>query len=318
MNILLTGATGFIGSALLARLAGTDGIVASAAVRSPFATQHTPFFTVGSLGANTNWSAALKGQQVVIHLAGRAHVLKEKTSADPLAEFRKVNVAGTLSLARQAAAGGVKRFIFISSIGVNGVISSRPFTEQDQPNPAGPYALSKWEAEQALWNLQRETGMELVIIRPPLTYGANAPGNFDALVKWVAKGAPLPLGAVHNKRTLIGLDNLVDLIAVCITHPAAANEVFLAGDSEGVSTTELLRKVGRAMGRKTRLVPVPAGLLVLAASLLGKQATAQRLLGSLQVDNSKARRVLGWNPPYSLEQGLRRCFDVTNGRDIGT
>jgi nucleoside-diphosphate-sugar epimerase len=203
----------------------------------------------------------------------------------------------------------VKRFLFISSIGVNGNINTRPFTEDDEPNPAEPYALSKWEAEQGLWEIQRETGMEVVIIRPPLVYGPNAPGNFGSLMRWVEKGLPLPLGAIDNQRSLVALDNLVDLIITCIDHPAAANQVFLAGDGEDLSTTELLRGVARAMGKSAHLIPVPPSLLMLGATLLGKKAVAQRLLGSLQVDISKARRLLGWQPPVSVEEGLRRCFD---------
>jgi len=228
--------------------------------------------------------------------------------ADPLAEYRRVNVDGALNLARQAATAGVKRFIFISSIGVNGNINTRPFTEGDTPNPAELYAQSKWEAEQGLWEIQRETGMELVIIRPPLVYGPNAPGNFGSLMRWVEKGVPLPLGAIHNQRSLVALDNLVDLIIACIDHPAAANQVFLAGDGQDLSTTELLRGVARAMGKSSRLIPVPSSLLMLGATLLGKKAVAQRLLGSLRVDISKARNVLGWEPPISVEEGLRRCF----------
>jgi len=263
------------------------------------------------LESASNWMDALEGVNTVIHTAARAHVMKDEVP-DPLAEYRKVNVAGTLNLARQAAQAGVKRFIFISSIGVNGNINICPFTEHDEPSPAEPYAQSKWEAEQGLWDIQRETGMELVIIRPPLVYGANAPGNFGSLVCWIEKGVPLPLGAIHNKRSLVALDNLVDLIVTCIDHPAAANQVFLAGDGQDVSTTELLRGVGRTMGKPARLIPVPAGMLMFGAGFLGKKAVAQRLLGSLQVDISKARSLLGWEPPLSVEEGLRRCFVSEN------
>ncbi len=228
--------------------------------------------------------------------------------ADPLHEFRKVNVDGTLALARQAAAAGLSRFIFISSIGVNGNINTRPFTENDNPGPAEPYAQSKWEAEQGLWEIQRETGIDIVIIRPPLVYGPEAPGNFGSLVRWVERRMPLPLGAIHNQRSLVALDNLVDLIITCIDHPAASNQVFLAGDGQDLSTTELLRGVAKAMGKPSRLIPVPATLLMQGATLLGKKPVAQRLLGSLQVDISKARSLLGWEPPVSVEEGLRRCF----------
>lgn len=248
---------------------------------------------------------------MLIHAAARAHIMKDEV-ADPLAEYRRVNVEGTLNLACQAVAAGVKRFVFISSIGVNGNISTRPFRVDDQPNPAEPYAQSKWEAEQGLMKLAAETSMEVVIIRPPLVYGPDAPGNFGSLVRWIEKGVPLPLGAIHNKRSLVGIDNLVDLIIHCLDHPAAANQVFLAGDGEDISTAELLRGVGRAMGKPARLIPVPAGLLQFGATLLGRKAMAQRLLGSLQVDISKTRELLDWKPPYTVEEGLRRCFERSN------
>ncbi len=229
-----------------------------------------------------------------------------------VADYQRVNVSGTLKLAQQAAHAGVRRFIFISSIGVNGNVSKRPFSADGHPHPAEAYAQSKWQAEQALWGIQKQTGMEVVIIRPPLVYGPDAPGNFGSLVRWVEKGVPLPLGAIHNKRSLVGIDNLVDLIIRCIDHPAAANQIFLAGDGEDLSTTELLRGVGKAMGKPARLIPVPAGLLQFGATLLGKKAMAQRLLGSLQVDISKTCELLDWKPPYTVEEGLRRCFEPTH------
>jgi nucleoside-diphosphate-sugar epimerase len=232
--------------------------------------------------------------------------------ADPLAEYRRVNVDGTLNLARQAAAAGVKRFIFISSINVNGEQTSpfKPFTADDLVSPNDVTGISKWEAEQGLQQLAAETGMELVIIRPPLVYGPGVKGNFASMIKLVAKGLPLPLGAIHNQRSLVAVDNLVDLIITCIDHPAAANQVFLAGDGQDMSTTELLRGVARAMGKPSRLIPVPASLLMLGATVLGKKAMAQRLLGSLQVDISKARNLLGWEPPVSVDEGLKRCFSA--------
>lgn len=231
-------------------------------------------------------------------------------SADPLTEFRRVNVEGTLNLARQAAAAGVQRFIFISSIKVNGeeTAPGDAFTASDVPAPQDPYGLSKFEAEEGLRSLAQQTGMEVVIIRPPLVYGPSVKGNFASMIKLVQKGLPLPLGAIHNKRSLVGIDNLVDLIIRCIDHPAAANQTFLASDGVDLSTTELLRSVVKAMGKPSRLVPVPASLLQTGAGLLGKKAMAQRLLGSLQVDISKTREVLGWEPPYTVEEGLRRCF----------
>lgn len=307
MNILLTGATGFLGSRLAKALHSKPGVDLTAAVRRSVKIPASQTWEVQRINASTDWSTALTNQQVVIHAAARAHILKDE-EVDPLTEYRRVNVDSTLNLARQAAAAGAQRFIFISSIGVNGNINTQPFTEDDTPNPAELYAQSKWEAEQGLWEIQRVTGMELVIIRPPLVYGPNAPGNFGSLIRWVEKGVPLPLGAVHNQRSLVALDNLVDLIVTCIDHPAAANQVFLAGDGQDMSTTVLLRGVAKAAAKPSRLIPIPSFLLMFAATLLGKKAVAQRLLGSLQVDISKARDLLGWEPPISVEEGLRRCF----------
>lgn len=309
-GVFLTGATGFVGSQILKVLV-EERFEVTCAIRRIVAMTPSVKTVIGSVDAESDWSEALREAGVVIHAAARAHILKDGSS-DPLDEFRKVNVAGTLNLATQAAQAGAKRFIFISSIGVNGNINTYPFTEENEPNPAEPYAQSKWEAELGLWEIQRETGMELVIIRPPIVYGPNAPGNFGSLVRWVEKGVPLPLGAIHNKRSLVALDNLTDLIIKCIDHPAAANQVFLAGDGEDVSTTELLQGVGHAMGKPARLIPVPAEVLMFGASLLGKRAVAQRLLGSLQVDISKACNLLGWEPPLSLEEGLQRCFVSEN------
>ena len=307
MKIVLTGATGFLGRHVTQVLVSNKEVQLSVAVRRSIAIPNVTVVKVPDVDGTTDWLGALTGQQVVIHAAARAHVLEEM-EVDPLEEYRRVNVAGTINLARQAAADGVKRFIFISSIGVNGVVHSKPFTEDDVPNPAELYAQSKWEAEQGLWEIQRETGIELVIIRPPLVYGPNAPGNFGSLMRWVDKGVPLPLGSINNHRSLVALDNLVDLIITCIDHPAAANEVFLAGDGKDLSTTELLRGVAKAMGRPSRLISIPENFLMLCATLLGKKAVALRLLGSLQVDISKARDLLGWEPPVSVEEGLRRCF----------
>lgn len=311
MKILLTGATGFLGKALTEKILDQREFILSVAVRTKANTANAATHVVGNISSQTDWSSCLIGQQVVIHAAARAHVNKEGADV-PLVEFRRVNVEGTVNLARQAAASGVTRFIFISSIGVNGNSTIHPFTPDDPPQPAEPYALSKWEAEKELTQIQQESGMELVIIRPPLIYGPNAPGNFGSLVRWIRKGVPLPLGAIHNKRSLVGVDNLIDLIIQCIDHPAAGNEIFLAGDGQDLSTTELLRGVANAMGKPARLIPVPAGLLQSGATVLGKKDTAQRLLGSLQVDISKTRKLLGWAPPYTVEEGLRRCFESSN------
>lgn len=311
MNLLLTGATGFLGRRLATALESKPDVNLTAAVRRPFESLTANIVDVQDLDANTNWSTALVHQDVVIHAAARAHIMKDEV-ADPLAEYRRVNLEGTLNLARQAAAAGVRRFIFISSIKVNGEQTplGQPFTADNTPAPEDAYGVSKWEAEQGLLQLATETGMEVVIIRPPLVYGPGVKGNFASMIKLVEKGLPLPLGAIHNQRSLVSVDNLVDLIITCIDHPAAANQVFLAGDGQDLSTTELLRGVAQAMGRPSRLIPVPASLLMLGATLLGKKAVARRLLGSLQVDISKARHLLGWEPPISVEEGLRRCFQT--------
>ena len=264
--------------------------------------------SIDAINAHTDWARLLLGSNCVIHTAARAHVMEEEV-ADSSAVYRDVNVEGVHNLARQAASAGVQRFIFISSIGVNGNMNTNPFTAYDSPMPAEPYAESKLEAEIGLRRIARETDMELVVIRPPLVYGPNAPGNFGRLVRFVARGLPLPFGGINNRRSLIALDNLVDLIITCIDHPAAANQIFLAADGQDLSTTELLQGVARAMGKPSRLIPVPESLLMLVASVVGKRGLAQRLLGSLQVDISKTRDLLGWEPPISVEEGLRRCFD---------
>lgn len=302
-KVVVTGAGGFVGSEVVSRLNAVSEVVACSR-KGGVGLNISPELTAGAC-----WKNLLIGSGCVIHAAARAHMPSEVNIQDSYSEFRRVNVDGTLRLARQAAEANVKRFIFISSIGVNGNESTIPFVETDDPKPVGPYAQSKWEAEQGLWEIQRETGMEVVVIRPPLVYGAGAPGNFGKLVKYVEKGVPLPLGSVDNQRTLVSRTNLVDLIVTCISHPAAANQVFLAGDGEDLSTTELLRSVGEAMGRPARLLPVPATLLKAFAAVLGKKMMAQRLLGSLQVDISKAQNLLGWQPPLTVEKGLKQCFD---------
>ncbi|WP_079890326.1 NAD-dependent epimerase/dehydratase family protein, partial [Pseudomonas aeruginosa] len=270
MKCLLTGASGFVGRALhpelLAR--GHKVICAGRVARLPL--QLSDYVQVGPINAFTDWSAALADVEVIVHLIARAHVLRER-GVDFSVEFRTVNVLGTLNLARQAAKSGVRRFVFISSIGVNGVKSDKPFTADDAPAPQEPYAVSKWEAERGLEEIGRETGMQIVIIRPPLVYGPNAPGNFGRLVQALKKGIPLPFGAVHNRRTLVALDNLVDLIDRCITHPAAADQVFLAGDAEDLSTTQLLRAVGLSLGKPARLLPVPVNFMEMIGALMGRR-----------------------------------------------
>ena len=307
MAVLVTGANGFVGSAFCSEALARDLTVRGVS-RSPVdLPMRVENLVVGSFDCNTVWRESLAGCDAVVHLAARAHVMQE-AAKDPLAEFRRVNVQGTLNLAWQAATAGVRRFVFISSIGVNGAETfQRPFTAQDVAAPHSPYAVSKYEAELGLQTLAAETGLEVVIIRPPLVYGPSAPGNFGSLMRWLQRGVPLPLGAIHNQRSLVALDNLVDLIMLCLTHPAAANQTFLVSDGENVSTSELLRRMGQAMGRPARLLPVPESWLKLAAAMVGKPDVAQRLCGSLQVDISKTRELLGWVPPVSLDEGLRRA-----------
>lgn len=305
--ILITGASGFVGGAVLERLSTLANLGLIAAGRKPISglPAAATSVLVADLKTDTDWRQALQAANVVIHCAARAHVMNDHSS-DPLAEFRKVNVEGTLNLARQAAAAGVRRFIFISSIGVNGNLNSHPFTADDVPNPVEPYAISKFEAELELRRLSMETDMDVVIIRPPLVYGPKAPGNFARLINIVAKGVPLPFGAIYNKRSLVALDNLVDLIVTCIDHPAAANQTFLVSDGEDFSTTELLRRMGESLGKPARLLPVPSRLIEVGAAMLGKQALAQRLCSSLQVDISKTLELLNWTPPVSVDEALRK------------
>ena len=303
--ILITGASGFVGCRLGSRLEA-EGRNVRCAVRNPSPIENA--VVVDDLGPDTQWNSALRDVNTVIHLAARVHVMRD-TAVDPFAEFRRVNVAGTLNLARQAVAAGVRRFIFISTVKVNGEETTfgRPFTSEDLASPQDAYGISKHEAEEGLRHLAEDTGLEVVIIRPPLVYGPGVKGNFHSMMRWINKGIPLPLGAIHNQRSLIALDNLVDFIVTCIDHPAAANQTFLVADGEDLSTTDLLRRVGQAMGKPARLIPVPMSVLKFGARLLGKQAMAQRLCGNLQVDISKAREVLGWSPPVSVDEGLKRA-----------
>jgi nucleoside-diphosphate-sugar epimerase len=265
-------------------------------------------FVVGNIDGRTNWSKALESAEAVIHLAARAHVMRESAS-DPLAEFRIVNTAGTLNMARQAATAGVRRFIFLSTIGVNGnsTLQGKVFAPTDTPFPHDPYSLSKYEAEIGLHSIAQSTGMEVVIIRAVLVCGCNAPGNFGNLARLVAKGLPLPLASINNLRSFVGIDNLVEFTLACLEHPAAANETFLVSDGEDLSTPDLIRRMARAMNRPARLFSVPPGLLAITAALLGKSDLVRRLCGSLQVDISKSRDLLGWKPRVSVDEGLRRA-----------
>lgn len=306
-QVLITGANGFVGRALCAK-ASTYPLSIKGAVRSTQSlAADMDSVQISTLDGNTDWGNALRGINVVVHLAARVHVMNDHSS-DPLAEFRKVNVDGTLNLAKQAASAGVQRFIFISSIKVNGESTplGQPFRADDIPMPIDAYGISKREAEDALRLLASDTGMEVVIIRPPLVYGAGVKANFHSMMHWLNKGLPLPLGAIHNQRSLVALDNLVDLIITCIQHPAAANQTFLVSDGEDLSTSDLLRRMAMALDKPARLLPVPAWLLSCGAGLLGKRAVAQRLCGSLQLDIAKTRQVLNWTPPVSVDEALRK------------
>lgn len=300
MKVLVTGATGFVGKALCEMLMAS-GYAVVPAVRGKSGMPHE--VVVGNLEASTDWQFALSGCDAVAHLAARVHVMND-TAQDPLTLYRATNTEVTLNLARQAAQAGAKRFVFISSIKVNGEGSDEPYRETDVPAPEDAYAISKWEAEQGLQQIAQETGMEVVILRPPLVYGPGVKANFLRLLRTVERGWPLPLGAIRNRRSLLYLGNFVDAIRLCVEHPAAGGQTFLLDDGEAVSTPELIRAVARAMGRSARLLAVPGGVLELAGTLLGKRAAVARLTGSLFVDGSSIRTRLGWTPPYSLEAGL--------------
>lgn len=307
--ILITGATGFIGRALLARAVLDPTLKLRAAVRRPvselFPGVEVAF--VGDLASSTNWKEAVKEVEIVVHTAARVHIMRE-SAANPLLEFRRTNVAGTLNLAWQAAEAGVRRFIFISSIKVNGetTLPNRPYKADDIPAPVDPYGISKCEAEQELLQLAKKTGMEVVIIRPVLVYGPGVKANFLSLMRWLYRGVPLPLGAIYNRRSLVSLDNLVDLIMTCLHHPAAANQIFLVSDGEDLSTTALLQRMALALEKPARLISVPSSMLRTALRILGKKDVAQRLCVSLQVDIRKTRHLLGWAPPISVDAALKK------------
>ncbi|MDZ4202892.1 MAG: NAD-dependent epimerase/dehydratase family protein [Gallionella sp.] len=308
-QILVTGASGFVGQVVCAELShrgyavtGVSRDIGKLDSRICTAVQ------IGAIDADTDWSGVLDGMGCVVHLAARAHILHED-AADPLDSFRHTNVRGTERLARSAAAAGVKRLVYVSSIGVNGLATraGARFAETDPPAPHNDYSLSKWEAEQVLAQVSTETGLQVVVVRPPLVYGEGAPGNFALMVKILRRGLPLPLASVKNQRDLIYVGNLADALISCASHPAAAGQTYLVCDGEPVSTPELLRQLAGAMGVPSRVFPFPPALLKLAGTLTGQSAPVERLLGSLQIDSGKIRRELGWHPPYTLQQGLRAC-----------
>lgn len=308
---LITGASGFVGRHLASalqqaqdpwqlRLVGrnTDRLTANAG-----ATRHA----ISAIDGNTDWSGLLQGVDVVVHAAARVHMLHD-TATDALAQYRRTNTEGTLRLAQQAAAAGVKRLVFLSTIGIHGAGQDRPYQETDTPAPHSAYAQSKLDAEHGLLALAAHSGMEVVVIRPPLVYGPHAPGNFARLAAIVRRGVPLPLGSVRNLRSLVAIDNLVDFIQCCMTHPAAAHQTFLVSDGQDLSTPDLIRRMGVALQQPARLLPVPLALLRWGAACVGRQAMLHQLTSTLQADIHKARTLLGWIPPLAVDAGLAKAL----------
>jgi len=310
---LVTGADGLVGRAVVSELA-KRGISYRAATR----VARSGYFGIGNIDSRTDWTAALEGVDAIIHLASRAHVMNE-TVDDPILRFRDANVESTLNLARQAITAGVRRFVFISSVKVNGEATQpgRPFTAEDPPNPQNPYAQSKLEAELGLFALAEESALEVTVIRPPLVYGPGVKANFATMLGWVDRGIPLPLGAVYNKRSFVFVSNLADLIILSATHPKAAGQVFLVSDGEDISTTELFKKMAQALGRPSWIMPLPAAFLTMAAAAIGQRAIASRLTDSLQVDVTKTRELLGWTPRENITEGLRQTARSFQRLDVG-
>jgi nucleoside-diphosphate-sugar epimerase len=307
MRVLVTGANGFVGREVVRRSAEAGYDVTPATRENKGLTNER---VIGNIDSKTNWKEILSGVDIVIHLAARVHVINDK-SFSSLDSFRAVNTQGTLSLANQAAQAGVRRIVFLSSIKVNGEVTEvgKAFSADDTPAPRDPYGQSKWEAEKGLLELSKSSEMEVVIIRPPLVYGPGVKANFLSLLRIVKLGVPLPLGAIHNVRSLVALDNLVDLIIRCMTHPNAKGQVFLVSDGEDLSTTELIKRIASALNKPSRLIPIPSRLLGLGAIAVGKKDVAQRLLKNLQVDIKKTRDLLGWSPKISVDEGLRKSVE---------
>lgn len=307
-RILITGASGFIGHSLVHKLFKKNSYELMVAIRNntdfDFAIEK---YYYDGFPLHDKTCDIVNEVDFIVHTAARAHIINDDLS-DPLTAYRSINTKGTLQLAELAARSGVKRFIYLSSIKVNGEISERgkPFSENDICTPTDPYAVSKYEAENGLIEISNKTGMEVVIIRPPLVYGPGVKANFLSMMKWLYKDVPLPFGSIHNKRSIVALDNLVDLILTCIEHPAAANEVFLVSDGDDLSTTELLTRVSSSLGKKSRLFPVNQQLLEIALKLIGKKDLGLRLCGTLQVDISKAKKLLNWTPLISVDEGLHK------------
>ncbi|KEI71947.1 NAD-dependent epimerase/dehydratase family protein [Endozoicomonas elysicola] len=301
-NVLITGATGFIGSHLRNSLHGTKFNVTAISRKSTHG-----FVNMGELSYSTDWSAVLNDINTVVHTAASAHLSKSSSSADDKLFF-DINRDATINLARQCVHFGIKRFIFISSIGVHGNISDKPFSYLDEPSPYDAYTQSKYEAEQALKELSENSDLEVVIIRPPLVYGPNARGSFSNLMNIISKNIPLPFGAVNNSRSLVGIDNLIDLITLCLDHPAAINQTFLVSDDSDVSTSELLKVMISISGKRTFLFPVDIRVLNFFARIIGKRNIFDKLCGNLQIDISHTKNTLSWHPPVSFKEGIQRCF----------
>ena len=307
MNLLVTGATGFVGRVLTQRLLDDGYTVRGTLLPGESPDRLTPDVlptVVASLGPDTPWQHALTGVDTVVHLAARVHIMDDPAS-DPLTEFRKVNTEGTARLAAEAARCGVKRLVFISSIKVNGEETDTPYVEESPVKPADPYGISKWEAEQALRQIEAETGLEVVIVRPTLLYGPGVKANFLKMMQTIQCGIPLPFASITNQRSLLYVGNLADALATCVTHPAAAGKTYLVSDGEDVSTPELLTRTAHALGVHCRLFPFPVALIRLAGTLTAKNGAVNRLTGSLTIDCSKIRSELGWAPPFTMESGLQ-------------
>jgi len=307
MSVAITGGSGFVGSKLIAELNKLEAKGIALTRQKLSLPKRFKNIIIPDISSTTDYGDCLKNVECIVHAAARVHVLRDD-SADPLTEFREVNTFGTLNLARQAVAAGVKRFIFVSSVKVNGecTVGNQYFSADDTPQPQDPYGVSKLEAENGLTKIAEETGLEVVIIRPTLVYGPGVKANFESMMKWLVRGIPLPLGAVNNARSLVALDNLVSLMLVCIDHPRAQGEIFMVSDDDDLSTTKLLRLLAQALNAPKRLVPVSGKLIEFAASLIGRKDLGIKLCSSLRVDISKTKSLLKWSPPLSVNDALQQ------------
>ncbi len=316
LTLLITGPDGFVGTQVCRELLRRGNCVIGALWKAAPLPTGCESVIVGNIGPDTDWTMALAGVNAVVHLAARVHIMDDM-AVDPLAEYRRVNVEGTRCLAEAAVEAGVKRFLFLSSVKVNGertVLRGRmseggPFTEMDEARPEDPYSLSKWEAEQILREIEQRTGMAVTILRSPLIYGPGVKANFLKLVQLVNRGVPLPFCCIRNQRSFLSITNLVDLICCCLEHPKAAGETFLVSDGEDVSTPELVLRIAEALGKKPRLLPIPEWMMKVSGAVIGKSAHVNRLCGSLQIDSSKVRRVLDWTPPCTMSEELARVAE---------